>query len=282
MRARKHLAVFMFEPVESVTLGGDPDDVLRRFDHGGDGGIRQFFPLNGQLPEGIAAFIAEVQRAVPVRDPQILVAVFKKHADEIAAQALRVILLMHPVSECFRFRIKQFESAFARADPEAALAVFQNGFDLIVADAVRVVSLMEKTLKCIALMIVAIQPVARPDPQIAALILTQRRDVIVAEALRLTRAIMEHLEAIAIISIEAIEGAKPHESLAVLQNTNHIGLGQAVVRGEMGEAKIVVLGVGGSRAESKTRKNGCAIGSLQNHKRSVDDSMPARFASVLL
>ena len=74
-------------------------------------------------------------------------------------------------------------------------------------------------------------------------------------------------------------GCKLMEDEAIEAITTRLIPLASLITPNLSEAEILVLGIG--RGESEKHKNGCAIDNFRNHKRSVNDSMPTRFISVL-
>ncbi|MCJ7536637.1 MAG: hypothetical protein WBD62_16445 [Anaerolineales bacterium] len=96
--------------------------------------------------------------------------------------------------------------------------------------------------------IVAIQPApAGTDPQEIVPILIERHDKVSAQAVLVGWVVPKDFELVSIRAIQPIERAEPHEALAVTDDTQHPVVGEAVLRGEMVEAEILV---GGRRGES--------------------------------
>jgi len=200
----------------------------------------------GEMDKGSGLFVEQVQAVAVGAQPDILFAVDEYIADVVAAEAggvsVAVGVLIAPVA----IGQEVDDALVFGTDPEVAGIVFGQAGDDVTGEAGGA-GVFSEGGELIRGAVVAVKSSATgADPDIAVVVFYDVGDKVVAEAAFVPRFVAVDGDLVTVVPVEAVAGAEPYEAATILEDVEHIVLGETVIDVQMFEFKSRQLCRGGT------------------------------------
>lgn len=152
----------------------------------------------------------------------------------------RIVGVVTMMDKHFCLGIELIQFAWSTHPQQAGLVQEKRG-DKVEARAVGVIGLVLVMGKGLGAGVKFVETIVSSDPKDTNLIKDHRLDEIIAQTVGLIRIVFESLNLMAIKAIEAANGGNPDKALRVLGHNIGNGVAQAMLDGQMGKYKLLLL-----------------------------------------